>query len=123
MISAEKMKNLKLRFNPYTYTRIQVMRTLLFKKPDYDRLLKLSFSEIADYLGKTTYQKEITELGLNFSGADLIEHALTLNLRNTFNKIRKISDPRLRAVLDTYLLREDFNLVKNQGSALPEKYG
>ncbi|NOZ80328.1 MAG: hypothetical protein GXP63_01530 [DPANN group archaeon] len=106
------MAKLKLEFSPYTYTRVQVMRTKLFKKQDYDRLLKMTFAEIADYLGKTNYRTEIEKLGLTYAGADLIEYALNLNYKNEIDKIKRISGPSLREAFETYLLREDFHTLK-----------
>lgn len=103
---------LTLAFNPYTYTRVQVMRTMLLKKPDYDRLLKMDPNEIADYLSKSTYRKEIDKLGLTYEGADLVEHALSLNLTNTMSKIKRIADPDLKQAFITYMLREDFHTTK-----------
>ncbi len=106
------MASLKLRFNPYTYTRVQVMRTLLLKAEDYERLLKMSFSEIAQYLSKTSYRKQIEALGLKYSGAELLERAIAMNIVETFQKLRKISDEALRKAVNTYLLREDFHNLK-----------
>lgn len=103
---------LKLSFNPYTYVRTYVMRSLLLKKHDYDKMLKMSFDEIAESLQSTTYRREIDELALKFKGADLIEHALNLNLLRSFEKLKKISDEGTNILIDSYLLRYDYWNIK-----------
>ena len=106
------MKNIKIRFDPYAYVRIAVMRTLLLKKSDYDKMLKMEFSGIAKFLQETTYKREIDELGIKYKGARLIEHALNKNLMNNIEKIKRIADENLKKLLDAYLLRVDFFNLK-----------
>ena len=97
---------------PYTYVRTNVMRTLLLKKSDYDKLLKMQFSEIARYLQDSQYKAEIDELAVQYSGVELIEMALTKNLVRTFNKLRKISPVPLVKMIDAYLMKYDIMNIK-----------
>jgi len=97
---------------PYTYVRANVMRTLLLGKSDYDKLLKMQFSEIARYLQDSQYKTEIDELAVQYSGVELVEMALTKNLVRTFNKLRKISPAPLVKMIDAYLMKYDFMNIK-----------
>src|SRR3989338_3968201 len=64
----QKLKKVRLGFYPYTYVRATVMKSLLFKKEDYQKMLKMGFSEIAKYLQDSHYKKLMRissyELGL-----------------------------------------------------------
>lgn len=96
---------------PYTFARVSAMRSKLLKKNDYDKLLKMKESEIAKYLQDFEYKKEINKLGIQFSGAQLIEKAIRENLTETLKKIVKISDPSLQFIIKEYLKKEDvFNI-------------
>ena len=77
-----KHKKLELGTYPYTYVRTAVMKSLLFKKDDYQKMLKMGFNEIAKLLQESHYKKEINELGTEYSGSDLLEIALNRNLSN-----------------------------------------
>lgn len=98
---------LELSFYPYAYVRVNVMRSLLFKKADYHKLMKMSIVDITKYLQETSYGDEINELGVKFTGIELAERALERNLEKKFNKLRTVSDANLRVLVDAYLNRHD----------------
>ncbi len=102
-----KTKKLSLGTHPYTYARVSVMRSELLKKEDYHRLLKMSLNEIISYLQSSSYKKEIDQLGIKYSGVDLLEIALNSDLVITWNKLRRISRKELRTIIDSYLERAD----------------
>lgn len=97
---------------PYTYVRVAVMRTLLIKPQEYERLLKMSVPEIIRYLEETEYKKEIDSFALNYSGTELIDQALNKNIVKTFQKLRRISGEALRELIDIYLVRKDIHNIK-----------
>lgn len=105
-------KKLKLRFYPYTYVRTIVMKTLLFKKEDYHKMLKMSFNEIAKFLQDSHYSREINELATEHSGADLLELALNKNLSHSFKKLIRISSYELAVVVKEYIKRNDIEDIK-----------
>lgn len=105
-------KKVRIGFYPYTYVRTVVMRTLLFKKEDYDKMLKMSFSEIAKFLQDSHYKEEIDELGTEYSGADLLELALNRNLSDSFKKLIRISSEELALLIKEYLKRKDIEDIK-----------
>jgi len=108
----EKARKIKLATYPYTYVRVIVMRSLLLKKEDYDKLMKMSLSEIAKFLQDSTYKEEIDKLAADYSGAELVERALNKNLIRSFKKLKKISPENLNLLIDAYLKREDIFNIK-----------
>ena len=112
LIEPLKDEKIKLGFYPYTYVRTVVMRTLLFKKEDYHKMLKMSFSEIAKFLQESHYRKEINELVTHYSGADLLELALNRNLAESFKKLMKISSYEIGLLIKEYAKRKDIEDIK-----------
>jgi len=112
LIEENKLKKIKLGFYPYTYVRTAVMRTLLLKKEEYPKLLKMSFNEITRYLQDSIYKKEIDSLAMELSGTDLLELALNRNLKSSFEKLRRISSEELIVLIDKYLKRKDIEDIK-----------
>ena len=120
-----KTKELKLGKYPYTYVRTTVMKSLLFKKADYQKMLKMSFSEIAKFMQDSNYKKEISEFATDFSGADLLELALNKNLAATFKKLIRISPKELGLVIREYAKRKDIEdlktIIRGKFTNTPEK--
>jgi len=107
-----EQEKLKLGFYPYTYVRTVVMRSLLFKKEDYHKMLKMSFNEIARFLQDSHYKKEINEFANYYSGADLLELALNRNLSESFKKLMRISSYELGVLIKEYAKRKDIEDIK-----------
>lgn len=107
-------KQVQLGKYPYAATRVKVMKSLLIKRADYAKLLKMELPEIAAFLQQTTYKKEINELGLKHADVELIEKALNRNLANTAKKLLDITIayPELQVVIGTYLKRLDIYNIK-----------
>lgn len=104
------MENRKIiyRFNPYTFARISAMKSLLLKKEDYDRIMKMDPSEIIKFLQDGVYRDEINTLAIKFEGVKLVENALNKHLSKIFLKLKRISDPNLQYLMNQYLKRYDF---------------
>ncbi len=114
-INIQTQKEEKIRLEgmyPYTYVRVNVMRTKLLNKHDYDKLLKMSFSEIAKFLQDTEYKSEIDELAMKYNGVELLEIALLKNLVKSFRKLKKISSAELNKLIDIYLSKYDLINIK-----------
>lgn len=105
-------KRIRLGFYPYTYVRTTVMRSLLFRKGDYHKMLKMDFSEIAGFLQESHYKREIDELATRHSGADLLELALNRNLAGSFKKMMRISPYELGLLISEYAKRKDIEDIK-----------
>lgn len=104
---------LKLKKYPYTYARVAAMRGMLLTKEQYHKLVKMQLNSIIKHLEEeTTYKKQINMLAVHYSGVDLIEHALNLNLSETTEKLRQISSKELQILIDAYLLFYDISNIK-----------
>ena len=112
MPKLKQPKRLKLGFYPYTYARTAVMKSLLFKKDDYHKMLKMGFSEIAKFLQDSSYKNEINALANEYSGADLLELALNRNLAESFKKLVRISPYELGLLIKEYTKRKDIEDIK-----------
>jgi len=112
MVLELKHKKLELGTYPYTYVRTAVMKSLLFKKDDYDKMLKMSFNEIAKFMQESNYKKEINELATQYSGSDLLEIALNRNLADSFKKLIRISPSGLGLLIREYTIRKDIDDIK-----------
>lgn len=96
----------------YTNTRVRAMRSKLFKPGDFERMLKMSVPEIARLMSDTEYRQEIDELGVNYSGVNLIEYALNRNMANTFRRIHNFAIKDSRDAITAYLKRWDVWNIK-----------
>ena len=96
----------------YTNTRVRVMKSKLLKKDDFERLLKMSLSEIAKFLQETEYKKEFDEFARFFNGMPLVEYSLNKNIENQFSSILKFSVRNARGELNLYLERFDVMNIK-----------
>lgn len=108
----EEEKKIKLGFYPYTYVRTTAMKSLLIKKDEYHKLLKMSIAEITKFMQDSSCKKEINELAPKHSGMYLLELALTRNMASSFKKLRKISPEELQLVIDEYIKRNDIQDIK-----------
>ena len=101
-----------LESSPYASVRVRVMQTLLIPAEEYQKLLKMSLPEISNYLGETEYQSEIRDMGVRYSGIELIEMALNSNYDATIQKLHRISPPPYNKMIDLYLARNDAENIK-----------
>ena len=97
----------------YIVARVKVMRRKLIPRDEYAKLLNMDLHEIARYLEETEYKKEIDELAYRYSGVDLIDHALSLNLSRTYTKLINISKGLSKDLIVLYLRKWDFWNIKN----------
>jgi V/A-type H+-transporting ATPase subunit C len=103
-----KNKKVSYEFNPYTYARISAMKSLLIKKEDYDRLLKMDPNEIIKFMQDGVYRDEINTFAIKYSGVKLVEHSLNKHLAKLFLKLKVISNSDTRDLMNQYLKRYDF---------------
>src|SRR3989338_6536333 len=105
-------KRISVAFYPYTYVRVMAKRGKLYKKQDYDKLLKMHGNEIAAYLETGDYKEDILYLGKTLTGYNLVENALSSNLVRHIRKLQKISSPEMNALIRAYTLRHDIYNLK-----------
>lgn len=97
---------------PYTYARVSAMKSKLLKLQDYDKLQKMGMSDIIKFLSENEYKSEIEKFGVRMNGIELIEFSLLENTSSTYNKLKRICDPELIEIINTYLLRNDIHNLK-----------
>lgn len=97
---------------PYAVARIGAMKSRLIPKDVYSKLLQMSIPEIARFMEESEYRREIDELSMRFSGIDLLELALNLNLARTFKTILGFSQGELALLVSSYLKRWDAWSIK-----------
>ena len=61
---------------PYTYLRTIIMKKNLLSKSDYDKILKMSPSEIGKYLEDFEYKKEVDEFLKDFLNVPKLKRRL-----------------------------------------------
>ncbi len=89
------------------------MKTELVDKQNYQKLMKMSVSEIVQFLQQTTYKKEVNALGMKYSGIELLEAALNMNSANSYEKILTLSSREMKEVVRVFLKRFETNNIKN----------
>lgn len=92
---------------PYTVTRVRAMKTHLFPKETYPRLMNMDINEITRFIEESQYKDAIDELARQYDGVDLIEHALNRNLAVTFTKLIDISEGEVNLLITEYLKEYD----------------
>jgi V/A-type H+-transporting ATPase subunit C len=98
---------------PYAVARIGAMRSRLLPAEQYTKLLQMDIPEIARFLEESEYKREIDELAARFSGIDLLELSLNLNLARTFKTILGFSEGELSFLVSAYLRRFDVWSLKS----------
>ena len=106
-VKKEKNSSLKLGTYPYVNTRVRVMKSKLIDKNDYSKLLKMSHDEISKFIADVDYRKEMDELAVNYTGADLLELAINANAVKSFSKIIRLSSGDAKKIIAKYLKRFD----------------
>lgn len=68
--------------------------------------------QITRFLGESQYKKEISELGMTYSGFELTEISLNRNMAEVYNQILGYCEGDLYTMLSAYLMREDVWNIK-----------
>ncbi len=96
----------------YACTRVKAKKRFLLSRDTYSRLLVMDVHEIGRFLGETQYREEMTRYASRYSGANLVEVAVTRNLANTCSDILSFTTGHLREMVADYLKRWDMFNVK-----------
>jgi V/A-type H+-transporting ATPase subunit C len=96
----------------YACARVKAKKRFLLSKEAYSRMLVMDIYEIGRFLGETQYKDEMTKFGSKYSGADLVEVAVTRNLADTYHDILSFTTGHLRDMVGNYLKRWDMFNVK-----------
>ncbi len=96
----------------YACARVKAKKRFLLSRDAYSRLLVMDVHEIGRFLGETQYRSEMTKYGSKYSGANLVEVAVTRNLADTYSAILSFTTGHLRDMVGNYLKRWDMFNVK-----------
>ncbi len=96
----------------YACTRVKAKKRFLLSREIYSRLLVMDVHEVGRFLGETQYREEMTRFGSRYSGANLVEVAVTRNLGDTYTTILSFTTGHLREMVRDYLRRWDMYNVK-----------
>jgi V/A-type H+-transporting ATPase subunit C len=96
----------------YACARVKARKSFLLSKDTYSRLLVMDVHEIGRFLGETQYKDEMARYGSRYSGADLVEVAITRNLAETYSDVLSFTTGHLREMVGNYLRRWDTFNVK-----------
>jgi V/A-type H+-transporting ATPase subunit C len=97
---------------PYVCARVRARRALLLSRDVYSKLLMMDVHQITRFLGESQYKKEITEVGIKYSGLELTEISLNRNMAGVYHQILGYCDGDLYTMLSAYLQREDVWNIK-----------
>ncbi|MDY0266442.1 MAG: ATP synthase A1 subunit C [Methanimicrococcus sp.] len=97
---------------PYAVTRVRAMRIKLFPRDAYPRFLNMSLDEITRKIGESEYKSDIDALSREYSGSNLIEHALNRNMAVSFQKVLRITEGELHELVLEYLRIFDIEDIK-----------
>lgn len=96
----------------YACTRVKAKKRFLLSRDTYSRMLVMDVHEIGRSLGETQYHDEMTKYASRYSGASLVEVAVTRNLAETYSDILSFTTGHLRDMVSNYLKRWDMFNVK-----------
>jgi V/A-type H+-transporting ATPase subunit C len=72
----------------------------------------MSLDEITRKIGESVYKQDIDELSREYSGVNLIEHALNKNMAESFQKVLRITEGELHELALEYLRIFDIEDIK-----------
>lgn len=96
----------------YTNARVRARRANLVTDQEYRKLAKMDLAELAGFLGKRGYDREMEELGADLSGEDLIEAAVRQNLVRTYRELMVMAPDPVQDMLDVYFRKFDIENIK-----------
>lgn len=96
----------------YACTRVKAKKRFLLSRDTYSRLLVMDVHQIGRFLGETQYREEMSKYASRYSGANLVEVAVTRNLATTYSGILSFTTGHLREMVGDYLRRWDTFNVK-----------
>lgn len=97
----------------YATTRVKARKAFLYPKETYTKLLQMDLAEISRFIEESRYKQEIDELATKYSGIDLLEYALNLNMAREMNEVLSFCEADMKDILGAYLMRWDVWNIKS----------
>jgi len=96
----------------YSTARVHAMRAKLFPKETYTKLLLMDLPELTRFIEESEYKAEVDELARIYTGIDLVEFAIHLNMARTFTKLIEMTSGEPHFLIVEYLRRWDIWNIK-----------
>ncbi len=97
---------------PYVVARVKGKKKNLLGSDMYPKLMKMESSQIARLLGETTYREEMVALAPRYSGSELVEKALNMNLARNYRAVLSFCRGDLKHMVEEYLDMWDVRNIK-----------
>ena len=97
----------------YATARVKTRKAFLYKKETFLKLLQMDLPEISRFIEESKYKKEIDELATKYSGIDLLEYALNLNMAREMNEVLGFCQGDMKVLIGSYLMRWDVWNIKS----------
>jgi len=97
----------------YASARVKTRKSFLYPKETYLRLLQMELPEISRFIEESRYKQEIDELATKYSGIDLLEYALNLNMAREMNEVLDFCQGEMKILLGAYLMKWDVWNIKS----------
>ena len=97
----------------YASARVKTRKSFLYKKDTYLKLLQMDLPEISRFIEESRYKKEIDELATKYSGIDLLEYALNLNMAREMTEVLGFCQGDMKELIGAYLRRWDVWNIKS----------
>ncbi|WP_424359260.1 V-type ATP synthase subunit C [Methanocella sp. MCL-LM] len=97
----------------YASARVKTRKSFLYPKETYLKLLQMDLPEISRFIEESRYKKEIDELANKYSGIDLLEYALNLNMAREMNEVLDFCQGEMKILLGAYLMKWDVWNIKS----------
>ena len=96
----------------YATARVKTRKAFLYKRETYLKLLQMDLPEISRFIEESKYKKEIDELATKYTGIDLLEYALNLNMAREMSEVLGFCQGDMKALIGSYLMRWDVWNIK-----------
>ncbi len=101
------------------------MKSTLLKKEDYDRIMKMGFTEALNFLAQHSY-KTLERFNTNAQNFTQLEHLFAQALIEKMEKLLRICDPMMQKVITSYLFRFEIEnlkiILRSKASKLEESF-
>ncbi len=97
----------------YSNARIRAMKSFLFDRPFYEKLIDMDdISSVISALESTLYKRDIDEAMLKYKDVRAMDEAFRRNVASTFNKVLGLVEGRAKELVKVLLSRWDVHNIK-----------
>jgi V/A-type H+/Na+-transporting ATPase subunit C len=97
----------------YAAARVKTRKAFLYKRETYLKLMQMDLPEISRFIEESKYKQEIDELATKYSGIDLLEYALNMNLAREMSEVLDFCQGDMKVLIGAYLRKWDVWNIKS----------